>query len=684
MYVVLTVLAAVPLAIAVQMGVLYGTDGSRLRAQGQEQARTVKEIPAMRGSIQDRSGRPLAVNTARYEVALDPTIEGFDREKDAFFDRLSALSGRSESGLRRAVARRSSRQYVQLLRDVSEEVRDSLAAMDVPGLILEPQFDRHYVYGPVASHVLGYVDTDLQGIAGIELGYDRYLEGAPGRRVMHRNRYGLLRAEVGGQVDRPEHGQQLVLTIDLVRQSILEDELRQGVRRTGARWGVAVAMDPSTGAVLAMANVPRYDANRAVRYPKSHRRNRVVADQFEPGSTFKLVTAIAAIEQGLVQPSDSIETANGWTVFHGKTMKDVRAHGTISFAEAVTVSSNVGIAKTAERLDAEVIYQYARNLGFGQRTGIDLPGEADGLLKKPSTWSGTTKPWMSIGYEVQATPIQMLTAYCALANGGRIVRPYVVAERRDMRGTTTWTAEPTTIRRAFEAETARRLKPIFQQVVEEGTATRAQVEGLTIAGKTGTAHKVVDGSYAEGARASFVGFFPVENPKVALLVILDEPSTSNYGGVSAAPIFRGIAERWVGTYPDLAGQVAARTAPVSTDTVRVPDLAGRPLSSAVRVLETKGLRAAVEGPVGLDRYVSGQDPTPATALARGEEVRLDAAAWADSTDGAPNLEGLPSREAVRWARSQGLDVRVRGSGIVSDQHPAPGSAVSQSIVLNTR
>lgn len=680
MYVVLTVLAGVPLAIAVQMTVLYGTDGPELREQGERQARAVREIPAMRGSIRDANGRPLAVNTARYEVAVDPTIEGFDRRSDEFFDRLSEISARSAASLRRMVERRASTEYVQLLRDVSEETRDTLAALDVPGLILEPRFDRHYVYGRVGAHLLGHVDTDLRGLSGLELAYDEHLRGTPGRRAMRRNRYGLLRARVGGQITRPQHGQQLELTVDLVRQSILEDELAQGVRRTGAEAGLAVAMNPQTGAVLGMATMPRYDPNRPSAFAKARRRNRVVTDQFEPGSTFKLVTAIAAIEQGAIGLRDSLETGNGWTVFHGKTMQDVHAHGTITFAEAVVVSSNVGIAKTAMRLHPEVLYQYARNLGFGQRTGVGLPGEVDGLLKEPQRWSGTTQPWMSIGYEVQVTPIQLLTAYSALANGGRLMQPYVVARRSDMRGNTVWEAEPTMIRRAFERETARALKPVFQRVVEEGTATRAQVEGMRVAGKTGTAHKVVDGSYSSGARASFVGFFPVEEPRVALLVMLDEPSVSNYGGVAAAPIFRRIAERWVGTYPDLAGRIAARSSRSPGDSVTVPELTGRPVASAVRLLRTRGLTSEVSGPVDVARTVAVQRPAAGVRIPGGAEIRLDVAG-SDSNGTVPDLRGLPSREAVRWARTRDLQITVRGDGIVTAQSPSPGRTAARSLVV---
>ncbi|MDX1531994.1 MAG: penicillin-binding protein 2, partial [Rhodothermales bacterium] len=537
LYVVLTLLALVPVAIAAQLVLLYVGEGAELRAQGERQASSFVTTPAVRGALLDRAGRTLAVNTARYEVALDPTAPGFEAQAEAFYAELARLTGRSAASWRRAVASRSSRQYVLLLRELDEAKKEQLEALGVPGLILTPRFARRYNYGRLGAHVLGHVDTDLTGTAGVELHYDRYLRGQEGRQPVQRDRRGIVRAVAGGAVVEPAHGEQLVLTIDLVLQSILQEELQRGVEESGSTWGTAVAMDPNTGAILALANVPDYDPNRPAAFGEPARRNHAIADQLEPGSTFKLVTAVAALESGAATLADSIETGDGWAVFAGRTMRDSHAYGTITLEEALIKSSNVALAKVGERLDGGTLYQYARNLGFGQPTLIDLPGETGGVLRRPNTWSGTTKTSMSIGYAVSVTPLQVLTAYAALANGGLLVRPHVVAERRDLvTGRTTWRAPVDSVRRAFKAETAAKLRPAFEGVVSDsGTAQRAQVEGLRIAGKTGTARIASGGGYGAGYRATFVGFFPAERPEVAMVVVMDRPTNGYYGGTAAAP-----------------------------------------------------------------------------------------------------------------------------------------------------
>jgi len=638
MYMVLTLLSIIPLFVAGQVGWIVFLQGDDLQEQGQEQARSTVEIPAMRGAILDRDGRALAINTARYDLALDPTVAGFSEKRTAFFQKLSSLTGDPASHFRERVAERYSPQYVRLYRGLTEEQREQIESWDVPGLILSPRFARRYNYETTAAHLLGHVNADVQGIAGLELEYDDQLTGTPGRRVVKRDRSGRIKAFVGGSVVEPDHGETLRLTIDLVLQSALEDELKRGIEESDASWGTAVAMDPSDGAVLALANFPTYNPNRPGSYPSSARRNIAITDRFEPGSTFKLVGAAAAVEQDLVSLNDSVETGDGWAVFHGYTMKDVAAYGTIPFKDVIARSSNVGMAKTASRIEPGIFYQYARNLGFGQPTYIDLPGEVGGVLKKPDRWSQTSLTSMSIGYEVAVTPMQLLAAYSTLANGGLLVEPYVVQQRESMTGETLWRSRPDSIRRALERETTKELRPAFKRVVEKGTGTEAQIDGLSIAGKTGTALKVTGGHYSkEQARASFVGYFPADDPEVALLVIVGEPKTSIYGGAVAAPIFRRVAERWVSSLPEVVDRlVAERTDP-----------AKRPVSPS-------------EAP----------KLSPQTLPENGNQM--------------PDLTGHSLRHAIFWLQRRGVDVRVQGQGTVTDQSPAAGAPLPSRSVLSNR
>ena len=381
-----------------------------------------------------------------------------------------------------------------------------------------------------------------------------------------------------------------------------------------------------------MANVPTYNPNRAGAATEATRRNRALTDRFEPGSTFKLVGAVAAVEQGIIGLGDSVETGDGWAVFHGHTMKDVQAHGTITFADVIAQSSNVGMAKTVDRLDRGTFYQYARNMGFSQPTWIDLPGEVGGVLKRTPQWSATTQTSMAIGYEVSVTPLQLLTAYSALANGGLIKRPYVVAERRDVTGTTLWQNEPETIRRAFKEETADTLRSAFERVVDAGTGTAAQIDGLRIAGKTGTALQVTDGEYsAEETRASFVGFFPADEPEVALLVVLGDPEGGYHGGEVAAPVFRRVARRWAGTFPSVVERMTQQAA-----------------SAPETDMDFRSSNGSLPG------------------------VRPDAM---------PDLTGFSTRRAVAWLEEQGVDVRLKGQGEVVHQQPRAGGAFPAHVSL---
>jgi len=632
MYVVLTLLGLVPLAVAAQMGRIVVTETDALRDQVREQARSTVEIPAMRGAILDRDGRGLATNTARYDLALDPTVEGFQARAGSFFDKLASLTGVPASRYRRQVETRHSPKYVKLREDLTSRQHDRIRQWNVPGVILTPEFGRRYNYGTTAAHVIGHVGSDRHGLAGLELAYDDTLTGTPGHRIVRRDRSGRIEAFVGGKVVPPERGDDLMLTIDLTRQAALESELRRGVRKSGADWGTAVAMNPNTGGILAMANVPTYNPNRPAVAPDASRRNRAVTDRFEPGSTFKLVGAAAAIEQDLIDLRDSVETGEGWAVFHGYTMKDIHAYGTIPFADVIAKSSNVGMAKTIDRLDEGVFYQYARNMGFSQPTWIDLPGEVGGVLKRPPKWSATTQTSMAIGYEVSVTPLQLLTAYSALANGGLLMQPYVVAERKTVTGKTLWRNEPETIRRAFEEETADTLRSAFERVVESGTGTNAQIEGLRVAGKTGTALQITGGEYStEEARASFVGFYPADDPEVTLLVILGNPRGEVHGGDVAAPVFRRVARRWAGTFPEVVDRMT-RDAPPASDGALTDAQSAETLPS--------------ESPVSM-----------------------------------PDLTGLSTREAVAWLQRHGIRSQLRGQGTIVRQRPEPGAPLPNRVTL---
>ena len=681
LYVVFVVLLVLPVLVVGKLVQIHMSEGEELRAQGERQSESVIELAAQRGAILDRRGRALVVNTARYEVAADPTVAGFEARASELYTLLGRLTGTSAEYYRTRVADRSSRQYVVLVRDLDEAAKEALDAGDFRGLIVSGSYRRRYNYGTRAAHVLGHVTRDLDGVAGLEMTLDDALQGTPGRQAVQRDRRGVVRAVVGGTRVEPQHGDNVVLTIDLVRQAILEEELARGVAEAGAAWGTAVALDPHSGAILAMANVPTYDPNRAGAYSDAARRNHAVVDRIEPGSTFKLVTAIAALESGAVAPDDVFDTGEGWRVFHGRTVQDAHGYGRITFAQAIAKSSNIAMAEAAERIGAGPLYQAARDLGFGQPTFVDMPGEVAGSLRKPEDWSGATLTSMSRGYGVEVTPLQLAVAYSALANGGLLVRPYVVDQRRDpTTGRVLWAVQPDSVRRAFREDTARRLMPFFEDVVSpEGTAPLARVAGLRVAGKTGTAQRAVGGGYSRTYRSSFVGMFPVENPEVVLAIVLDNPTNGYGGGTVAAPIFGATARRWIGTFPTIAERVAPSGTIAARTVGRVPRVDGMPGTLAAQLVRAEGFRVRYDDDLPW-QPVSMRDDRDSLDLH--DTLRLDEAE--DAAARMPDLRGRSVRQAVAWLRMLGVDTRVQGHGTVRVQSVAAGRPLPTSVSLTAR
>lgn len=686
MYVVLTLFSILPALVAFRVVSIHLKDGKELRQQGEQQARSFEEIEALRGSILDASGRTLASNSARYTLSIDPTMSDFRSNEQDFYRKMESLTGRPASYFRSKVQNRKSRQYVRLLSSISEAQSEVIQSWGLDAVILEPKFSRTYNYGKSLAHVLGYVSADNRGIAGLELQYNDALEGTPGRIALKRDRTGEIQAVAGGKLVRPIQGENLILTIDLVHQSILEEELARGVAESGARWGTAVAMNPKTGAILGIANVPTYDPNRPAAYSDFARRNHAITDRIEPGSTFKLISAVAALEEKVIQLSDSIETNKGFAVVSGAQIRDTHGYGTISFGEAIAKSSNIAFAKMSEKLDSGKLYQYARNLGFGQPTWLDLPGEVGGSLKRPADWSRTTRSRLSIGYEVEVTAIQLAAAYAAMANGGLLVQPFVVAARQDMMGNTTWVAKQDSVRRAFKKSTARKLEPALELVVSEGTAKEAGVDGVRIAGKTGTANKVVNGSYQIGTtRASFAGYFPVDDPKVVMVVIMDEPEASEYGGAVAAPVFRRVAERWINTMPGLyrvASELNQTEGEEESQPSLVPDVKGQPVPIALARLNASGIPTERMAAYRNSAFVVDQKPEPGPLDGDAAKVRLETVEYDDNTElMMPDLTGLSVREAANWLMSQGIDVTVKGHGSIVSHTPGEGMPLTGKVTI---
>lgn len=690
LFVVFGLILLLPAAIIFQLIRINVIEGENLRELWNSQTINYINIPAQRGAIYDATGSQLAANTVIYRIAVDPKAPGVNHEHFAELSRiLSRHTGKSPASYMNRIRTASSQsRYMVLERSIDVDAYDEIIGMNARGVILEEEYRRSYNFGSLASHILGFVNHNFDGMSGLESRYNDILSGEDGLQQVRRDRSNRIFAYVGAPRKTPVQGYSLHTTIDAYIQAILEEELKQGVEQTRSNYGTAIVMEPSTGAIKAIANYPDYNPNAPASSGNENRRNYAVSDMVEPGSTFKLVTAIAAVEQGVVNFDELFETPeNGQKMIHGQIMRDHDPLGTVDFVQAVAKSSNIAVSEIAMRLTPQVFYQYARNLGFGTATSIDLPNELPGRLQRPFEWSRVTLPWMSIGYEVQATPLQILQAYAAFANGGEMMRPYVVERITNEYGETVSRNRPSKVRRIAKEKTIEKLLPVFQEVVSDsGTASWASVDGLNIAGKTGTAQKYIDGRYRNLYRASFAGFFPVEEPRYAIIVMLDEPRTSYYGGFTAGAIFKQTAKRIAGLDSDVRRSVTSQQQMEQALGPYAPSLIGLESEMASKLLSDLRIDFKTNGK---GSAVLSQNPAPGEQIEPGQRLVLDLGEFKDESVSEdytriPELRGLNMRQAANILKNLGLDVQMVGSGTIYNQFPESGELMRKGRTVTVR
>ncbi len=690
MFILMGLLLLLPSAILVQIFRVNVVEGDGLRELWSSQAIDYIPIPAQRGNIYDAGGSLLATNSVVYKIAVDPFYPGITRDDlNDLGTVLSQHTGRSAVYYRNKIRNApSNSRYIVLERSISVQAYDDVRELGIRGVILEEEFRRNYNFETLSAHLLGYVNHNMDGMSGLEAKYNQILKGEGGLQQVRRDRSNRIFAYVGAPRQQPRQGLSLHTTIDSYVQAIVEEELENGIKSTRAKQGTAIVMDPKTGAIKAMANYPTFDPNSPASSNTENRRNYAISDMFEPGSTFKLVTAIAAVDQGVVDFDEIFETPeNGRLQIQGQWMRDHDPLGNLNFKQAIAKSSNIATSEIAMRLDPKQYYQYARNLGFGTPTNIDLHNETGGRLQRPYEWSGVTLPWMSIGYEVQATPLQIVQAYSAFANRGKMMKPYVVSHLTDELGNVKEKTRPSLVRRIAKEETIEKLMPVFEEVVSDsGTAGWATVEGLRIAGKTGTAQKYIGGRYTANYRASFAGFFPVEDPSYVILVLLDEPKTSFYGGFTAGAVFKEITTRIAGLDNSIRRSVT-REAPIAdgNETV-VPQLVGHQLSSATSILRANGIKYRT---TGSGPYIIDQSPLASEKILRNSSLELKLGDLKDNEtpDGfvkIPELRNMSMRKASSIIRGLGLEFEMIGSGTIYNQFPLAGELMREGRTVTVR
>jgi len=512
---------------------------SYLTSIARKQHNQFVELEPRRGAIYDCNLKTQAFNLSMDSLYAAPnTIK--ERDKENIIEKLSPILGLDRAYLRERLSRKKA--FIWLARKLSPDKAEAVKALKFKGLGFMKETKRIYPNSYLASHIIGFSGMDNIGLEGIERDFNKYLKGTPGWAIFLRDAR-QKKLDIWEKMVLPVDGLDLVLTIDEVIQYIAERELDKAFKTYHGKGASIIVMDPHTGRILAMASRPSYDLNDYSSVNKDSMRNRTICDLFEPGSVFKIVTASAALEEKKVTEEDKFFCENGAYKVGGHILHDHRPHGVLTFRQVIEESSNIGTVKVAQMLGPDKVYEYLRAFGFGSKLGIDLSGEISGMIKHPRAWSKTSISAIPIGQEVGVTALQLASAISVIANGGQLMKPYIIDSVRDKEGQVIKKNKPVLIRKVISVDTAMRIKKILTGAVEEGTGKMAKVSGFSAAGKTGTAQKLEpNGRYSHSKFvASFIGFAPAEDPLLAIVVTVDEPHPYYFGGVVAAPVFQKVA-----------------------------------------------------------------------------------------------------------------------------------------------
>jgi cell division protein FtsI (penicillin-binding protein 3) len=609
-----------------------------LKALAEKQHTQTLLLQPDRGIIFDRNGEKMAATIMADSVCADPSKIDNPGEVAGL---LASILHADRAALRKKLS--GTKNFCWVARRIAPEQATLVQELGVEGIFIVKEPKRFYPSGELAGHLIGFVGTDANGLEGLELRYDRYLKGAPEKLLWTRDAKGK---RLYPRVERPEAAPKehynLILTIDSRIQHLVESHLKTAVKAKGAKGGFAIVMDPRTGEILALANEMGFDPNNFSTVDPATGKNKAITDCFDPGSTFKPFLAAAALEEGVVKETDMFNCENGNYAVADRVIHEAnrKRHGALSFRDVLRYSSNIGSVKIGERLGKEKFYQYIRKFGFGAKTGIDLPGEVSGLLRPVENWTRVDAATVAFGQGVSVTAIQLITALSTVANEGVMMKPFVVRGLMDRQGKLVQAYHPTVVRRVISPETAKRLTAILTDVVgtEDGTGKHARIVNVAVAGKTGTSQKFDFAKRAyssERVKTSFMGFFPAQNPQVAILVILDEPQRDKWGGVAAAPVFRDIGE-----------QILTRFRTNIRDNPTLEE-------------EKPGVDMKV-------RLVSAPAPLTIQEAPEADDALI------------PDFRGMSIREVLRKSKEKGLEVRISGSGWATAQRPAAGHPVPEN------
>ncbi len=604
---------------------------------GYSQGKAKEILSASRGNIFDRNNVSLTRNISHITLCGNP-LNFIDKKNIA--QKISNCTKRPADNYINKME--SNNTFVFLERNIPESECRELTSLANYGVVVKKKYYRNYPYDIVGGQIIGFTDPDNVGISGIERQFNKSLTGKAGWIIKKKSGTGKLKKEISYPTTSPQNGHNVQLTIDIEYQSILENELLEQKNITGAKSATGIIMNPETGEILAMASVPGFDPNHPGDYSVENQKIKAIVDQFEPGSTFKIVSASTALDKNISDVNDDFFCGNGSIDYNGRKIRDHESYGVLTFSSVIENSSNVGIIKITELLTVPSFYQYIKRYGFGAKTDIRLPGESAGFLRKPENWSKTSPGMIAMGQELSVTALQIATAYSSVANGGYLLRPKIIKQIMDSTGKIKNVNETSVVRRVASIQTMENLKNILVKTVKSGTAHAAQIPGWSIAGKTGTAEKFINGKYSKTKFVSnFAGFFPSEKPQILAVILLDEPNYGyHWGSEGAAPAFKRIIQRLINMDDSLQKE-------------QIPK----------KKIQAKQTWA---GHIGKDDK-KNINPVPfiyTSSYVNSEECIV------------PDVRRMSLLKAVRELKASGLDYSFNGSGIVSWQSPKPNKIIS--------
>jgi len=616
-------------------------NSEELKYYAERQQTRVESMQADRGLIYDRNGLLLAYNRDDISFYIDLRMLP-EKKKKEVAEKFSGAFGKSEKHYLKIM--NQSGKTVCLEKKGKRELASNLLNYKLPALFYREDPTRVYQYGVIGAHVLGYVNHEYVGANGIEKAFEENLKGENGTRLVERNAIGDIITVADEETRSAIPGDDLFLTIDKTYQCILTEELLKGLETYKGKSVSGIIMDPKTGEILALANAEDFDPNYYWKYDDFQRKNRVITDTYEPGSTFKTITLAVLLNEGTCKENDLVNVENGKYKFRSSYIYDTHKHKYLTVKGVMEESSNIGIAKLTQNLDAETYFKYLRDFGFGTYTSLSLPGEVKGKLRSPLNWSKLTKTYMSFGYGLSVTPLQLATAFCSIVNGGNLNEPQILKKQVDKNGTPIYQSLPVTVRRVISAETSQRMRTILASVVENGTGENAKIQNISVGGKTGTAKIVENGKYVTGKyNSSFIGFFPVEDPKVVCLIVINKPELEKYGSKVAAPIFKNIAERIIQTDPQYF-----------KENKKLPG------TESIEKNNTENIKPL---------FVKNNNETnkiKPMQVNYSKEINKNVM---------PDLRGRTVKDALVILNLLGLNYKINGSGVVTKQSIAPGTVI---------